>query len=73
MTASTLSYMGHVPTTRLMDLSQQTIIPDSEEIEHLRVCEECEQLLRIFARQFHLTRKMLSDDDVPAKPMKTAS
>lgn len=68
-----MNYMGHVPTTRLMDLSQKTIVLASEEIEHLRVCEECDQLLQIFARLFRLTRTMLNDDHAPAKPMKAAS
>ena len=55
--------MGHIETTRLVDLCREAIIVDAEEIEHLRNCEECEHLLRLFARQFRLIRRMLKDYD----------
>jgi hypothetical protein len=65
--------MGHLPTTRLMDLGQENAILEPEEMAHLQDCEECDQLLRIFVRQFSLTRKMLHDDDAPASRKKAAS
>ena len=57
--------MDHIPTYRLMDLSQEAIILDPDEIQHLRECDECDAVLRIFARQFRVSRMM--DDEFRQK------
>jgi hypothetical protein len=39
-----------------MDLATEAFIDDQGEIEHLRECEECQDLLRIFVRQHRAAR-----------------
>ena len=63
-----LAYMSHIETARLMAFSENAIVLDSAEVQHLRNCEECEDLLRIFVRQFNLTREMLQTNNQPAMP-----
>jgi hypothetical protein len=49
----------HIETTRLFDLSHEALICDPKETEHLRVCEECATLLRVFVRQHRLARELM--------------
>lgn len=53
--------MDHIQTTRLIDLSHEAVICDAEEVEHLRHCEECDDLLQTFAKQSQLMRDMLHE------------
>jgi hypothetical protein len=43
----------HLQPLRLFDLARQRgNKPTENELEHLRVCEECPQIIEVFARQF---------------------
>jgi hypothetical protein len=51
-----MSVEDHIRVTRLEQLSREAIIAVDEEVRHLRVCEECQTLLRILVNQHRATR-----------------
>ena len=43
----------HIQPLRLFDLARQSgTQPTGKENEHLRICEECQRIVEVFARQF---------------------
>jgi len=55
----------HIEPPRLLAIAQEnrSLPPNDEEKEHLRQCEECENILAVFARQF--TQPGREPKDVP--------
>jgi len=65
--------MGHIETKRLLDLSQEAVICDPNETEHLRCCPECAQLLRLFVRQYQAIRELLEKSKPKGLPFENVS
>jgi hypothetical protein len=41
----------HIDSRKLHDLVREDAILEESEVEHLRTCEECMELVRVFVRQ----------------------
>ena len=53
--------MDHIRTLRLFDLSQASrrdFKLNEKEQEHFRTCEECQQVVEVFARQFNKQKEL---------------
>jgi hypothetical protein len=56
--------MAHIEVTRLINMSQEAVISDAEDNAHLRLCTECNELLRTFIRQYKSVRELLEKSTV---------
>jgi hypothetical protein len=54
----------HIAASRLHEFTMQEVVLDSEELEHLKICSDCEALLRRFSehRVHHLQKKFDKPD-----------
>ena len=53
----------HISASRLHELSSGAIILDSEELLHLKVCTNCEALLRRFIERLHDLQTQLEEPE----------
>jgi hypothetical protein len=62
--------LHHIDVLRLLDLSRDKIVLDTDEQWHLRECDECQVLLRVFVRQQRALKEEPQDTAPDRKKLK---